>query len=64
MAVPCCSKCSKTHFLKSANHQLGVVLIYCASCGAVAGTIAIRRAGGKQQTGVAKTSTDDWESAI
>lgn len=63
MAVPCCPKCSKTHFLKSANRQLGVVLVYRAACDAAVGAFAIRGAAGKQQGG-SKTSSDDWNSGI
>ena len=43
MPVPCCPKCSKTHFLKSKDAGLKVVFVYCSNCGSVISAIAIRK---------------------
>jgi hypothetical protein len=65
MATPCCPKCSSTNFSSSKNLQAKAVLIYCAKCGAVVGTVPLTKAstgatGGKGGT----TSMDDWETQI
>jgi uncharacterized Zn finger protein len=64
MPMPCCPKCSKTHFLKSKDASLKVVLVYCAHCGSVVSAIAIRKTQGGTTTGGGKTSQDDWDTPV
>jgi hypothetical protein len=62
MAVPCCPKCGKTHFLRSKNGTLKVTFVYCGACGAVVSAIPIRKSSGGTTTGKGgTTSQDDWE---
>jgi hypothetical protein len=63
MAMPCCPKCSKTHFLKSKDASLGVVFIHGAHCGAVVSAIAIRAIQGGTTTKGGTTAHDDWSKA-
>jgi transcription elongation factor Elf1 len=59
MPMPCCPKCSKTHFLRTEDKQLSIVLIYCGSCGAAVGAIPA-----KTQPGKSKTTPDDWTANV
>ncbi len=77
MAIPCCPKCSHTHFARTKNASLRVWLVYCSHCGAVAGTMPMGFKASKTSTdgwinsgstakqgssSGGKTSTDDWET--
>jgi len=65
MAVPCCPKCSKTHFVRQNNPTLNVALIYCGGCGAVVGAAQFKltlkkSSGGTSGSTSGKTASDDW----
>ena len=65
MAVPCCPKCSNTHFVRSKNHPLKVIFIHCSACGAVVSAVPLRKSSGGATKGTGGTTTvDDWESPV
>ena len=67
MAIPCCPKCSKTHFTRSKNATLKVIFIFCAASGAVVSAVPIRGTQGGTTPGVGKggiTGQDDWETGV
>ncbi len=70
MASPCCPKCGKTHFVRQNSFALNVALIYCASCGAVAGTVPAKlvlsksTSAGTTNTKSGVTAVDQWTATV